>query len=65
MFQAKIAGLTRVYAFSTTGDVLRIERSAEHDVFDQLVESDFRGREWHVREGAFHGKAKTGPRQFP
>jgi len=30
-----------------------------------LVESDLRGREWHVREAAYHGKAKTVARSFP
>jgi hypothetical protein len=65
MFRAKVAGLTRVYAFSSADDVLRIEPSAEHAVFAELIESDFRGREWHVREAAFHGKAMTERRQFP
>jgi hypothetical protein len=65
MFRAKIAGLTRVYGFSTADDVIRIEPSSEHGVFADLIASDFRGREWHVREAAFHGKAKTERREFP
>jgi hypothetical protein len=65
MFRAKLAGLTRVYEFSTADDVLRIEPTSEHEVFADLAASDFRGREWHVREAAYHGKAKTERRQFP
>jgi hypothetical protein len=63
-FRAKLWGRTRVYPFSTAEDELRIEPSSEHAVFADLIASDFRGREWHVRDSAFHGKSKTERRNF-
>ncbi len=58
LFHARLAGPTRVYAFDSR-DTFTLQPSAEDPVFQQLIDSRFTPKEWHVRSEGIHGKSKT------
>ena len=60
LFYGKLAGVTQVYAFEP-GDMLTIQPVADTPVLQNLIDSGFQGREWHIRTNATHGRSKTMP----
>lgn len=59
MFYACLEGETVAYPFHSEVDAVTIQSTPEFPALQQLVDSDFRGREWLVRSSATHGKSKT------
>ena len=59
LFFAKIGGLTRVYSFQPSTDLIRLQRAKKHPVIQMLQESNLTGKEWQVRNNASHAKSKT------
>lgn len=59
LFFARLNGAGAAYGFRTTADKIRIEPCAAFPALQQLIDSNFVGREWLVRPTATHGKAKT------
>jgi hypothetical protein len=57
LFLADLHGHTRAYSFLPAADTVTITPAAE--VFQALIESQFAGKEWLVREDATHRKSKT------
>jgi hypothetical protein len=58
-FVAKISGATRVFAFDQDHDSVIMDPASGPPVLQWLIDSGFRGQEWHVRAAARHGKSKT------
>ena len=59
MFHARLEGETNAYPFHSEVDAVTIQPVPEFPALQQLIDSDFRGREWLVRSSATHGKSKT------
>ncbi len=59
LFFAKIKGLTRSYPFLAGEDTVLIGPSPDAEVLPALIDSQFIGTEWLVREDATHAKSKT------
>jgi hypothetical protein len=60
MFYAKIGGMTEIFPFAN-GDTVDLSPRGQVSIFQWLVDSNFRGVEWHLRQSATHCKAKTIP----
>ncbi len=58
-FFAKMKGPTMAYSFMHTVDTLSMRPSAENGIFRALLDSEFTGEEWVVRQDAAHCKSKT------
>ena len=57
-FFAKIGGHAQTYAFAA-GDVLTLSPHGSHEIFQSLIDSGFKARDWIIRENATHAKSKT------
>lgn len=58
VFHARLLGPTREFPF-VPEDRLEIRPSPAHPVFRALLDSEFRGKAWVLRDGAIHAKSKT------
>ena len=58
-FYARLSGLTEIAPFVEAEDRLKITKSASAPVLGWLLESNFTGREWHIRNSATHARSKT------
>lgn len=58
VFFAKLGGHTHVYPFAAD-DVVMIKSTAAAPVLRWLVESEFVGTEWSIRENATHARSKS------
>jgi hypothetical protein len=56
---ARIRGHTRAYPFLPAEDAVTIRPSRGAEVLQALVDSQFAGKDWAVREDARHAKSKT------
>ena len=54
-----LAGETDLYPFSPETDQFELKPSARHQIFQQLIESNFAGSVWSLRSSARHAKSKT------
>ncbi len=63
-FFAILAGEAEIYPFSSEVDTFDIRPSADHKVFQQLIESNFTGSVWALRSKSRHAKSKTYNRDF-
>ncbi len=59
LFYARLSGLTDITPFIASADTLKITESASQPVLGWLLESNFTGREWHIRNSATHARTKT------
>jgi hypothetical protein len=59
LFFARIKGHTRTYPFLPSIDSITITPSRGSEVLQALLDSQFTGQEWAVREDATHAKSKT------
>ena len=57
-FFAILAGDTESYPFSPATDQLEFTPSARHRIFQQLIESNFTGKTWSLRNHSRHAKVK-------
>lgn len=58
-FFAILAGETAIYPFSPETDRFEIKPRSRHEIFRQLIDSDFTGGVWSLRSSARHAKSKT------
>ena len=59
-FMAKIMGQTSKFSFDKSSDkILFGTSSATHPALKALIDSGFEGKEWHVRQDAYHAKSKS------
>lgn len=58
VFYARLSGAGHIYRFDPA-DTVTINSDGNHAIFDQLIESDFRGKEWLARDGAVHARSRT------
>ncbi|MCG9134440.1 hypothetical protein J5I95_22475 [Candidatus Poribacteria bacterium] len=58
-FFAVLAGEAEMYPFSSETDRFEIKPSARHQIFQQLIDSDFAGSVWSLRSNSRHAKSKT------
>ena len=58
-FFAVLAGETEIYPFSPATDRFELKPSARHQIFPQLIESNFAGKTWSLRSSSRHAKSKT------
>ena len=58
-FFARVGGRTVSYPFCTPGDALTIGPTRGLPPLSWVFESNFRGREWSIREDATHARTKT------
>ena len=58
-FPARVAGATCTYPFSPSEDLVTIGPSRDDTALRSLVESNFAGREWVLREDGSHAEGKT------
>ena len=58
-FFAVLAGETEIYPFSPETDQFEIKPSARHQIFQQLIDSNFVGSVWCLRSNSRHAKSKT------
>ncbi len=63
-FFAILAGEAEMYPFSSEVDTFDIKPSTDHEIFKQLIESNFTGSVWVLRNKARHAKSKTYSRYF-
>ena len=63
-FFAILAGEAEMYPFSSEVDTFDIRPSADHEIFQQLIESNFTGSVWALRSKSRHAKSKTYSRDF-
>ena len=63
-FFAVLAGEADIYPFSPETDQLEFKPSARHQIFQQLIDSDFAGSVWSLRSNSRHAKSKTYKRDF-
>ena len=63
-FFAVLAGEADLYPFSSKTDRFEIKPSARHQIFQQLIDSDFVGSVWSLRRNSRHAKSKTYKRDF-
>lgn len=59
LFFARIRGKTTTYDFLPSQDLLTMSPSANSDVLQALLDSNFVARRWMIREDATHAKSKT------
>jgi hypothetical protein len=59
LFFARISGHTRTYPFLPSADPLTIQPARGSEILQELIDSQFVGQEWAVREDAEHAKSKT------
>jgi hypothetical protein len=59
VFFAKIQGPIQTYPFLHSKDSLTIRPSEHSEILQALIDSDFAGKEWAVRQDAMHAKSKT------
>jgi hypothetical protein len=57
-FIGKLSGKTKICPFIET-DRIEMQSDTKNIVFDLLIASDFKGKEWRMRSQAFHAKSKT------
>ncbi len=58
-FFAVLAGEAEIYPFSSEVDTFDIKPSTDHEIFQQLIESNFTGSVWALRSKSRHAKSKT------
>lgn len=58
-FFAVLAGEADLYPFSPETDQLEFKPSARHQIFQQLIDSNFVGSVWSLRNKSRHAKSKT------
>ena len=58
-FFAVLAGEADIYPFSTETDRLELKSSTRHQIFQQLIDSDFAGSVWSLRSNSRHAKSGT------
>ncbi len=58
-FFAILSGEAEIYPFSSEVDTFDIKPSADHEIFRQLIESNFTGSVWVLRSKSRHAKSKT------
>ncbi len=58
-FFAVLAGEADIYPFSPETDWFEIKPSTRHQIFQQLVDSDFAGSVWSLRSNSRHARSKT------
>ncbi|MXV72850.1 hypothetical protein F4Z99_01075 [Candidatus Poribacteria bacterium] len=58
-FFAVLAGETEIYPFLPETDQFEIKPSARHRIFQQLIDSNFAGSVWSLRNRSRHAKSKT------
>ncbi|RKU16011.1 hypothetical protein C6503_13085 [Candidatus Poribacteria bacterium] len=58
-FFAILAGEANLYPFSPETDQLEFKPSARHQIFQQLIDSNFVGSVWSLRNKSRHAKSKT------
>ena len=58
-FFAVLAGEADMYPFSPEADQLELRPSARHQIFQQLIDSNFVGSVWSLRSNSRHAKSKT------
>ena len=58
-FFAVLAGEADIYPFSPETDRFELKPSARHQIFQQLIDSDFVGSVWSLRRNSRHAKSKT------
>lgn len=63
MFYGKMEGHTDVYPFRPDLDQISILPSPNAKVLQDLIDSDFQGKEWIVRQDGTHARSKTYPRK--
>lgn len=63
-FFALLAGEAEIYPFSPEKDTLELTPSARHRIFHHLIESNFTGKTWSLRNSSRHAKSKTYKRDF-
>ena len=54
-----LAGEADLYPFSSEVDTFEINASTHHEIFQQLIESNFTGSVWVLRNNSRHAKSKT------
>ena len=59
LFFARVQGLTQTYPFLDSTDTVTIKPSDDIEILRLLIESEFAGKEWTIREDATHAKSKT------
>jgi hypothetical protein len=62
LFFARIRGHTNTYPFLYRRDSVTIMPSPDSEIFQALIDSNFVGKEWAVREDATHARSKSYPR---
>jgi len=65
VFFARLAGLTEVYAFSPSEDVVTLHSVERFPVLGRLRESQLTPLEWSIRRGATHARSRTVAREAP
>ena len=63
-FFAILSGEAEIYPFSSEVDTFEIKASTDHEIFQQLIDSDFTGSVWVLRNNSRHAKSKTYVRDF-
>ena len=63
-FSAVLAGEAEIYPFSPEKDQLEIKPSVRHQIFQQLIDSNFVGSAWSLRSRSRHAKSKTYKKDF-
>ncbi|MYB95083.1 hypothetical protein F4054_10430 [Candidatus Poribacteria bacterium] len=58
-FFAVLAGEADLYPFSPETDQFELKPSARHQIFQQLIDSNFVGSVWSLRNKSRHAKSKT------
>ena len=61
-FFAVLAGETESYPFLPGADRCELKASSEYKIFQWLLESNFVGKMWSLRDNARHARSKTYPR---
>ena len=59
LFYARLGGNTDTYPYLPTADRLEINTARKTPGFQWLIESNFAGKEWHLRSSATHERSKT------
>ena len=58
-FFAILAGEAKIYPFSPESDRFEIKPSGRHQIFQQLIDSNFVSSVWSLRSKSRHAKSKT------
>jgi hypothetical protein len=59
VFFARLSGATEIAPFEESRDVIQMAASKRDPVFQSLIDSNFTGTEWRVRNSAMHARSKT------